>query len=56
MKTVALIFSLPLAATLAMSGEKVVFEGHFEMQGYHGPPDANHWVRFDDFRILKLED
>jgi hypothetical protein len=26
------------------------------LQCYHGPPDAEHWIRFDDFRILKLED
>jgi hypothetical protein len=25
------------------------------IQGYHGPPEAEHWVRFDDFRIIKLE-
>lgn len=24
------------------------------IQGYHGPPDAEHWVRFDDFRVLRL--
>jgi regulation of enolase protein 1 (concanavalin A-like superfamily) len=24
------------------------------IQCYHGPPDAEHWIRFDDFRILKL--
>jgi hypothetical protein len=24
------------------------------LQCYHGPPDAEHWIRFDDFRILKL--
>jgi len=26
------------------------------IQCYHGPPDAEHWIRFDDFRILRLED
>ena len=25
------------------------------IQCYNGPPDAEHWIRFDDFRILKLE-
>lgn len=25
------------------------------IQGYHGPPDAEHWIRFTDFRILKLD-
>ncbi|MDY0166291.1 MAG: hypothetical protein RBS80_07090 [Thermoguttaceae bacterium] len=24
------------------------------IQGYHGPPDAQHWIRFQDFRILRL--
>jgi hypothetical protein len=24
------------------------------IQCYHGPPDAEHWIRFDDFRVLKL--
>ena len=26
------------------------------IQGYHGPADAEHWVRFEDFRIVRLED
>jgi hypothetical protein len=26
------------------------------IQCYHGPADAEHWIRFDDFRILKLGD
>ncbi len=26
------------------------------LQCYHGPPDAEHWIRFHDFRILKLPD
>jgi hypothetical protein len=26
------------------------------VQCYNGPPDAEHWVRFDDFRILDLAD
>lgn len=25
------------------------------LQGYHGPADADHWVRFDDFRIVKVD-
>lgn len=25
------------------------------IQGYHGPTDAQHWIRFDDFRILQLK-
>lgn len=24
-------------------------------EGYHGPPDARHWIRFQDFRILRLD-
>jgi hypothetical protein len=24
------------------------------IQGYHGPPDQEHWVRFDNFRVVKL--
>jgi len=24
------------------------------IQCYNGPPDAEHWIRFDDFRILEL--
>ncbi|MFV1968617.1 MAG: hypothetical protein ACC628_24615 [Pirellulaceae bacterium] len=26
------------------------------IQCYNGPPEAEHWIRFDDFRILKLSD
>lgn len=26
------------------------------IQCYHGPPDAEHWIRFDNFRILRLEE
>jgi hypothetical protein len=26
------------------------------IQCYHGPTDAEHWIRFDDFRILRLGD
>jgi len=26
------------------------------IQCYNGPPDAEHWIRFDDFRILQLSD
>jgi hypothetical protein len=25
------------------------------IQCYNGPPDAAHWIRFDDFRILRLD-
>jgi hypothetical protein len=26
------------------------------IQCYNGPPDQEHWIRFDDFRILKMAD
>lgn len=26
------------------------------IQCYNGPPDAEHWIRFDDFRILRLDE
>ena len=26
------------------------------IQCYNGPPNAEHWIRFDDFRIVKLDD
>jgi hypothetical protein len=26
------------------------------LQCYHGPPDREHWIRFDNFRIRKLDD
>ena len=26
------------------------------IQCYNGPPDREHWIRFDNFRILKLEE
>jgi len=26
------------------------------IQCYNGPPDARHWIRFDDFRIVELPD
>ena len=26
------------------------------IQCYNGPPDAEHWIRFDDFRIVELPD
>jgi hypothetical protein len=31
-------------------------EDEISIQCYHGPADAEHWVRFDDFRILKPGD
>ena len=29
-------------------------EDQVSIQCYNGPPDAEHWIRFDDFRILQL--
>jgi hypothetical protein len=29
-------------------------EDQISIQCYHGPPDAEHWIRFDDFRMLRL--
>ncbi len=26
------------------------------IQGYHGPPDAQHWIRFQEFRIVRLDE
>jgi hypothetical protein len=26
------------------------------IQAYHGPADAEHWIRFDDFRVVRLDD
>lgn len=31
-------------------------EDKVSIQCYHGPPDAEHWIRFDDFKILRLKD
>jgi hypothetical protein len=30
-------------------------EDQVSIQCYNGPPDAEHWIRFDDVRILKLQ-
>ena len=29
-------------------------EDEVSIQCYNGPPDAEHWIRFEDFRIVKL--
>ncbi len=29
-------------------------DDEISLQCYHGPADAEHWIRFDDFRIIKL--
>lgn len=31
-------------------------DDQISIQCYNGPPDAEHWIRFDDFRILQLSD
>lgn len=31
-------------------------DDHVSIQCYEGPPDAEHWIRFDDFRIVELRD
>lgn len=31
-------------------------EDEVSLQCYHGPSEAEHWIRFDDFQILKLGD
>ena len=30
-------------------------DDQISLQCYHGPSDKNHWIRFDDFRIVPLE-
>jgi hypothetical protein len=30
-------------------------DDEISIQCYHGPAEAEHWIRFDDFRIIKLE-
>jgi hypothetical protein len=44
---------------------KTAFEGELpppgerdeiSLQTYHGPADAEHWMRFDDFRIVEVAD
>ncbi len=44
-------FQTAASGTLPPPGEDEV-----SLQGYHGPADAEHWVRFDDFRVEKLPD
>ncbi|HUT13625.1 MAG TPA: hypothetical protein VMY42_24270 [Thermoguttaceae bacterium] len=29
-------------------------EDQLSIQCYNGPPDAEHWIRFDDFRVVQL--
>lgn len=30
-------------------------ENHISIQCYHGPENADHWMRFSDFKILRLD-
>ena len=30
-------------------------DDHLSIQCYDGPPQAEHWIRFDDFRIVELD-
>ncbi len=31
-------------------------DDQISIQCYHGPPHDDHWIRFDGFRIIKLDD
>jgi hypothetical protein len=42
-------FQTAATGTLPLPGDDQV-----SIQCYNGPADAEHWIRFDDFRILKL--
>jgi hypothetical protein len=44
-------FETAAAGTLPPPGNDQV-----SIQCYNGPADAEHWIRFDDFRILKLSE
>lgn len=44
-------FQTAAKGTLPAGGEHQI-----SLQGYHGPDDAEHWVRFKHFRILELDD
>ncbi len=42
-------FKTAASGTLPIAGEEQV-----GIQCYHGPAEEDHWIRFDDFRILQL--
>ena len=42
--------------TVASRGWPAGENDQVSIQCYNGPPDAEHWMRFDDFRILQLSD
>lgn len=43
-------YATAVEAELPPAGEK----DEISLQTYHGPADAEHWMRFDDFRIVEL--
>ena len=40
--------------TAASGGLRAGADEQVSIQCYNGPPDAEHWMRFDDFRILQM--
>jgi len=44
-------FQTAAKGTLPAGGEEQI-----SLQGYHGPDDGEHWVRFENFRILELKE
>jgi hypothetical protein len=56
---------LMLAGLASAAEPRVLFEETFDskpgddevsIQCYNGPPEAEHWIRFDDFRIVAVGD
>jgi hypothetical protein len=45
-------FQTTFAAELPPPGEK----DEISLQTYHGPADAEHWMRFDDFRVVEIRE
>jgi hypothetical protein len=63
----SLLFVVPLVALFRPEGKgefRIAATGEppapgddeISLQRYHGPADAEHWIRFDNFRIVKLGD
>lgn len=42
--------------TAAAGGLPAPGKDQVSIQCYNGPPDSKHWIRFDDFRIQRLDD
>jgi hypothetical protein len=42
--------------TAAAGNLPVAQNDQVSLQCYDGPPEAEHWIRFDDFRVLQLPD